>query len=92
MKAALICGIFREKHRIFVHPPREMPFFPVCPIVRPSCARRPCDPETTPKVRPAAANRGVAARKRNVLSFRLHPLLARYLAVRKRNETVLFLD
>ena len=91
MKAALICGIFREKYRIFVHPPREMPFFPVCPIVRPSCARRPLRPRNRAESRPAAANR-VAARKRNALSFRLHPLLARYLAVRRRNETVLFLD
>lgn len=91
MKAALICGIFRVKSRIFERGPREIPFFPVCAIVRPSCARRPYDPETTPKVRPAAANR-IAACRQNALSFRLHPLLARYLAVRKRNETVLFLD
>lgn len=34
----------------------------------------------------------IAACRQNALSFRLHPLLARYLAVRKRNETVLFLD
>lgn len=92
MKAALICGIFREKYRIFERVPREMPFFTVCPIVRPSCARRPYAPETAPKVRPATANRGVAACRQNALTFRLHPLLARYLAVRRHNETVLFLD
>ena len=68
-----------------------MPFFTVCPIARPSCARLPLRPRRGAKVRPASANR-VAACRQNALTFRLHPLLARYLAVRRRNETVLFLD
>lgn len=92
MKVALICGIFRENTGFLRILCAKCPFFQYAL----SCARHaPAAPilsRNRAESRPAAANRGVAARKRNVLSFRLHPLLARYLAVRKRNETVLFLD